>query len=38
VEILENKGTCAKVRILEGRDKGRIGWIQTEFIKSKNSL
>ena len=38
VEILENKGTCAKVRILEGPKKGKLGWIQTEFIKSKNSL
>jgi hypothetical protein len=38
VEILENKGTCAKVRILDGPKKGKLGWIQTEFIKSKNSI
>ncbi len=38
VEILENKGTCMKVRLLEGEWKGRIGWILSEFVKSKNSL
>jgi hypothetical protein len=35
VEILENKGTCMKVRLLEGEWKGRIGWIRAEFIKSR---
>jgi hypothetical protein len=37
VEILENKSTCMKVRILEGEWKGRIGWIRAEFVKSRNS-
>jgi hypothetical protein len=37
-EILENKGTCMKVRLLEGEWKGRIGWIHAEFIKNKNSF
>jgi hypothetical protein len=34
VEILENKGASTKVRILEGKMKGRTGWIQSEFVKS----
>jgi hypothetical protein len=34
VEILENKGTCIKVRLREGEWKGRIGWILAEFVKS----
>jgi len=38
VEILENKGTCMKVRLLEGEWKGRIGWIVADFVKSKNSF
>ena len=38
VEILENKGVCMKVRILEGAKKGKIGWIQAEFVKSKSSF
>ncbi len=38
VEILENKGVCMKVRVLEGAKKGKIGWIQAEFVKSKNSF
>jgi hypothetical protein len=38
IEILENKGVCMKVRILEGAKKGKIGWIQAEFVKSKNSF
>ena len=37
VEILENKGVSIKVRILEGKMKGRIGWIQSEFVKSCHS-
>ncbi|MBN1570707.1 MAG: hypothetical protein JXA73_22890 [Acidobacteria bacterium] len=37
VEILENKGTCMKVRLLEGEWKGRIGWILAEFVKSRHS-
>jgi hypothetical protein len=36
VEILENKGTCMKVRLLEGEWKGRIGWILAEFVKSQH--
>ncbi len=38
VEILENKGTCMKVRLLEGEWKGRIGWIHAEFVKSRHSF
>lgn len=38
VEILENKGTCMKVRLLEGEWKGRIGWILAEFVKSRHSF
>ena len=38
VEILENKGTCMKVRLLEGEWKGRIGWIHAKFVKSRHSL
>jgi hypothetical protein len=38
LEILENKGACMKVRLLEGQWKGRIGWIQAEFVKSRNSF
>jgi hypothetical protein len=38
VEILENKGTCIKVRLLEGEWKGRIGWILAEFVKNRNSF
>jgi hypothetical protein len=38
VEILENKGTCMKVRLLEGEWKGRIGWIHAEFVKHRNSF
>jgi hypothetical protein len=34
VEVLETKGTTTKVRILEGKMKGRTGWIQSEFVKS----
>jgi hypothetical protein len=37
VEILENKGTCMKVRLLEGQWKNRIGWIHAEFVKSRHS-
>lgn len=37
VEVLENKGTCMKVRLLDGQWKGRIGWIQSEFVKSRNA-
>ncbi len=37
VEILENKGTCMKVRLLEGEWKSRIGWILAEFVKSRHS-
>jgi hypothetical protein len=37
VEVLENKGTCMKVRLLEGEWKGRIGWILAEFVKSRHS-
>jgi hypothetical protein len=38
VEILENRGTCMRVRLLEGEWKGRIGWIHAEFIKNRNSF
>jgi hypothetical protein len=38
IEILENKGTCMKVRLLEGEWKGRIGWILAEFVKSRHSF
>ncbi len=38
VEILKNKGTCMKVRLLEGEWKGRIGWIHTEFVKSRHTF
>jgi hypothetical protein len=38
VEILENKGTCMKVRLLEGEWKGRIGWIHAEFVISGHSF
>ena len=38
VEILENKGTCMKVRLLEGKWKGRIGWILAEFVKNRHSF
>ncbi len=37
VEVLENKGTCMKVRLLEGEWKGRIGWILAKFVKSRYS-
>jgi hypothetical protein len=38
VEILENKGTCMKVRLLDGEWKGRIGWILAKFVRSRNSF
>jgi hypothetical protein len=38
VELLENKGTCMKIRLLEGEWKGRIGWILAEFVKSRHSF
>jgi hypothetical protein len=38
VEILEDKGICMKVRLLEGEWKGRIGWIHAEFVKNRNSF
>jgi hypothetical protein len=37
VKILENKGTCMKVRLLEGEWKGRIGWIHAEHAKHRHS-
>jgi hypothetical protein len=38
IEVLGNKGTCMKVRLLEGEWKGRIGWIQAEFVKNRNTF
>ncbi len=38
VEILENKGSRMKVRLLEGEWKGRIGWILAEFVKNRTPL
>ncbi len=38
IEILENRGTCMRVRLLEGEWKGRIGWILAEFVKSRHSF